>query len=79
MRGSFNFLGSTWNMPQNRFTPKFVDLPVEIPVFLLSGAILMPDTQLPLNIFEPRYLAMVDDVLSTHRIIGMIQPEDRYV
>ncbi len=59
-------------MPQNRFTPRFVDLPVEIPIFPLSGAILMPDTQLPLNIFEPRHLAMVDDVLSTHPIIGMI-------
>ena len=62
-------------MTQNLFTPKFDDLPAEIPVFPLTGAILMPETQLPLNIFEPRYLRMVNDVLSGHRIIGMIQPD----
>lgn len=62
-------------MSHNLFTPKFDDLPPEIPVFPLSGAILMPETQLPLNIFEPRYLNMVDSVLSGDRIIGMIQPD----
>lgn len=62
-------------MPHNLFTPKFENLPREIPVFPLAGAILMPETQLPLNIFEPRYLRMVNDVLSRDRIIGMIQPD----
>jgi len=47
-----------------------------IPVFPLPGALLLPRGQMPLNIFEPRYLAMIDDVLrSTHRLIGMIQPD----
>ncbi len=50
------------------------DLPGEIPVFPLSGALLLPRTDLPLNIFEPRYLAMFDDAMRSHRIIGMIQP-----
>jgi Lon protease-like protein len=47
-----------------------------IPVFPLPGALLLPRGQMPLNIFEPRYLAMVDDALrSGHRLIGMIQPD----
>ena len=51
------------------------DLPVTIPVFPLPGALLLPRARLPLNIFEPRYLAMLDDTLKTdHRLIGMIQP-----
>jgi Lon protease-like protein len=53
-----------------------VDLPETIPVFPLPGALLLPRGQLPLNIFEPRYLAMVDDTLRDgHRLIGMIQPD----
>jgi Lon protease-like protein len=51
------------------------ELPGVIPVFPLGGVLLLPRTELPLNIFEPRYLAMVDDVLKGHRIIGMIQPQ----
>jgi Lon protease-like protein len=51
------------------------ELPEIIPVFPLPGALLLPRGQMPLNIFEPRYLAMVDDALRTHRVIGMIQPE----
>jgi len=52
-----------------------VDLPVTIPLFPLSGALLLPRARLPLNIFEPRYLAMLEDVLkSSHRLIGMVQP-----
>jgi Lon protease-like protein len=51
------------------------DCPAVIPVFPLSGALLLPRGQMPLNIFEPRYLAMIDDALRTHRAIGMIQPE----
>ncbi|MEM6441511.1 MAG: LON peptidase substrate-binding domain-containing protein [Pseudomonadota bacterium] len=51
------------------------DLPETIPVFPLPGALLLPRGRLPLNIFEPRYLAMLDDALKTdHRLIGMIQP-----
>jgi len=53
------------------------DLPQTIPVFPLTGALLLPHARLPLNIFEPRYLAMLDDALKTdHRLIGMIQPRD---
>ncbi len=50
------------------------DLPQVIPVFPLSGAIVLPRGQLPLHIFEPRYLNMVDDAMAGDRIIGMIQP-----
>lgn len=50
------------------------DMPAPIPVFPLQGALLLPGARLPLNIFEPRYLAMVDDALADHRVIGMIQP-----
>jgi hypothetical protein len=49
------------------------DLPMVIPVFPLDGALLLPHTALPLNIFEPRYLAMVDEAMATERIIGMVQ------
>lgn len=52
------------------------DLPEIVPVFPLPGALLLPRGQMPLNIFEPRYLAMVDDSLRDgHRLIGMIQPD----
>lgn len=47
----------------------------EFPVFPLTGALLLPRGKLPLNIFEPRYLAMVEDALAGGRVIGMIQPE----
>ncbi len=51
------------------------DLPDCVPVFPLPGALLLPRARLPLHIFEPRYLAMLDDTLkSSHRLIGMIQP-----
>ena len=53
------------------------DLPQTIPVFPLPGALLLPRARLPLHIFEPRYLAMLDDTLKTsHRLIGMIQPRE---
>lgn len=52
------------------------DIPEIVPVFPLAGALLLPRGYMPLNIFEPRYLAMVDDALGTGRLIGMIQPED---
>jgi len=50
------------------------DLPETIPVFPLSGALLLPEGHLPLNIFEPRYLAMFDASIASHRLIGMVQP-----
>lgn len=53
------------------------DLPDTIPVFPLPGALLLPRARLPLHIFEPRYLAMLDDALKTsHRLIGMVQPSE---
>jgi len=54
------------------------NLPDVLPLFPLSGAILLPRARLPLNIFEPRYLSMFEDVLKTReRLIGMIQPMDK--
>lgn len=50
------------------------ELPTEIPVFPLPGALLLPGARLPLNIFEPRYLAMVEDALGAGRMFAMIQP-----
>lgn len=61
-------------MMTTAFHTNFADLPDILPVFPLDGVLLLPRGQLPLNIFEPRYLAMVEDSLSTHRLIGMIQP-----
>ncbi|RUT30113.1 peptidase S16 [Arsenicitalea aurantiaca] len=52
------------------------DLPRSIPVFPLSGALLLPFAQRPLNIFEPRYIEMVDHALSGDRLIGLIQPAE---
>lgn len=52
------------------------DLPAALPVFPLTGAVLLPKGLLPLNIFEPRYLRMIDDALGGARIIGMIQPRE---
>lgn len=52
-------------------------LPNQLPLFPLMGALLLPHARLPLNIFEPRYLAMIDDCLKTdHRMIGMVQPRE---
>ncbi|CAM5198395.1 peptidase S16 [Bosea thiooxidans] len=51
------------------------DCPEVIPLFPLGGALLLPRGQMPLNVFEPRYLAMIDDALKAERVIGMIQPE----
>ncbi len=64
-------------MPMNAQYRGPVDLPETIPVFPLPGALLLPRGQMPLNIFEPRYLAMIDNSLRDgHRLIGMIQPDD---
>ncbi len=63
-------------MPMNAVYRGPIDLPPTIPVFPLPGALLLPRGQLPLNIFEPRYLEMIDDSLRDgHRIVGMIQPD----
>ena len=63
-------------MPMNATYRGPGELPAVIPVFPLPGALLLPRGQMPLNIFEPRYLAMVDDALrGSHRLIGMIQPD----
>ena len=63
-------------MPMNAVYRKPDDLADVIPVFPLPGALLLPRGQMPLNIFEPRYLAMIDDALrSGLRLIGMIQPD----
>ncbi len=55
--------------------PRPEDLPETFPVFPLTGALLLPRGKLPLNIFEPRYLAMTEDALAAGRLIGMIQPD----
>ena len=56
---------------------KLTDLPSSLPVFPLRRIVLLPRTTLPFNIFEPRYLQMVDDVLGGERLIGLIQPGPR--
>ncbi len=58
------------------FDPGFEALPEVLPVFPLPGVLLLPGGRLPLNIFEPRYLAMVGDALAGARLIGMIQPSE---
>ncbi|MCC6205947.1 MAG: LON peptidase substrate-binding domain-containing protein [Hyphomicrobiales bacterium] len=58
----------------NVFYRQVEDIPRTIPVFPLTGALLLPGGRLPLNIFEPRYLQMVDEALNDSRLIGMIQP-----
>ena len=63
-------------MPMNAVYAGPSDLPHVIAVFPLEGVLLLPRGQLPLNIFEPRYLTMIDDALrSGHRLVGMIQPD----
>lgn len=61
-------------MPQELYR-KLTDLPDIMPVFPLAGVLLFPRWSLPLNIFEPRYLNMIDDAMAGHRIIGMIQSQ----
>jgi Lon protease-like protein len=63
-------------MPMNAVYRGAADLPPVVPVFPLAGALLLPRGQMPLNIFEPRYLEMIDDAMADrHRLIGMIQPD----
>ncbi|WP_299439110.1 LON peptidase substrate-binding domain-containing protein [uncultured Rhodospira sp.] len=56
------------------FQPRFDELPDTVPVFPLTGALLLPGGRLPLNIFEPRYLSMVEDALAAGRLMAMVQP-----
>lgn len=62
-------------MASHPFLLPFERLPPSLPIFPLPNAIVMPGCQLPLNIFEPRYLEMVFDALGAERLIGMVQPE----
>lgn len=62
-------------MNANPFINSYASLPRSLPIFPLTGAIVMPGAELPLNIFEPRYLNMIDDALGSQRLIGMIQPD----
>jgi Lon protease-like protein len=61
-------------MKRGPFLPRFEDLPQTLPIFPLSGVLLLPRGKLPLNIFEPRYLAMTEDAVKSDRLIGMVQP-----
>ena len=54
---------------------KISDLPKKIPVFPLSNFIIFPKTTVPLNIFEPRYIDMINDSMKSNKLIGMIQPK----
>jgi len=68
---------SNCKLKRNYYTliMKLEDLPKTIPIFPLSNFIMFPETTVPLNIFEPRYLQMVNDSMKGHRMIGMIQPK----
>ena len=59
----------------SHFHPRAEDLPTEFPVFPLTGALMLPHGKLPLNVFEPRYKAMVEDALAAPRMFAMIQPD----
>jgi len=61
-------------MADSPFSPRYQELPATLPVFPLTGVLLLPRGKLPLNVFEPRYLAMTRDALGAGRLIGMIQP-----
>jgi Lon protease-like protein len=72
----FGAVAAECDMPMNATYKGPEALPDAIAVFPLPGALLLPRGQMPLNIFEPRYLAMTEDALrSSHRMIGMIQPD----
>jgi Lon protease-like protein len=61
-------------MKRGPFVPRFEDMPQTLAIFPLSGVLLLPRGRLPLNIFEPRYLAMTEDAVKGDRLIGMVQP-----
>ena len=62
-------------MSTSPFITPFASLPETLAIFPLPGAVVLPGAELPLNIFEPRYLNMINDALGSHRMIGMIQPD----
>lgn len=62
-------------MSLSPFFPAAAQLPDSLPIFPLENALVLPRAELPLNIFEPRYLNMVNDALATHHLIGMVQPK----
>lgn len=64
-------------MEHNPFAASYKTLPENLPIFPLEGVLLMPFGRLPLNIFEPRYMQMVEDALKGDRLIGMIQPKNK--
>lgn len=64
-------------MSRSPFDPAFEELPEAVPIFPLPGVLLLPGGKLPLNVFEPRYLAMTRDALAGSRLIGMLQPRPR--
>lgn len=66
-------------MPSNIHYNGPADLPAIIPVFPLAAALLLPRGHMPLNIFEPRYIAMIDAAFRENRIIGMIQPQEESI
>jgi Lon protease-like protein len=72
--GLFN-PSETQTMPYTPFMPDFEKLPRTLPVFPLPDAVVMPGADLPLNIYEPRYLEMVTDAMGSHRMFGMVQPD----
>jgi len=58
---------------------KKLDLPKIIPVFPLSNFIIFPDTTVPLNIFEPRYVEMINDSMKINKLIGLVQPKKKNI
>lgn len=66
--------GEIKQMPSNTTYLSIHELPTEVSVFPLQGAILFPRAQLPLNVFEPRYISMIDDALKSNRFLAIIQP-----
>jgi Lon protease-like protein len=61
-------------MTERGFETRPDDLPASLPIFPLTGVLLLPRGRLPLNVFEPRYLAMIEDALASDRLVGIIQP-----
>ena len=64
------------SMSADEMAPEMAALPTTLPIFPLSGVLLLPRGRLPLNIFEPRYLNMLRDALAADRMIGIVQPSD---
>jgi len=61
-------------MTERGFDTRPQDLPDSLPIFPLTGVLLLPRGRLPLNVFEPRYLAMIEDAIASDRLVGIIQP-----